>query len=101
MLFYPIPNSSSTLLDREKTIHIWRPDRDVIAEDVLAESGRAIDRRGWTSSHVWLDGSLSFVGDYAGGYLATVDRELAEDSEELTPLATGLVPNGSGEGGRL
>ena len=61
-------------LDREKTIHIWRPDLAVIAEDVLAESGRAIDRRGWTTSHVWLDGSLSFVGMRHDGYLATVDR---------------------------
>ena len=65
-------------LDREKTIHIWRPDFDVIAEDVLAESGREIDRRDWSTPHVWLDGSLSFVGKFVGyrndGYLATVDR---------------------------
>ena len=60
-------------LDREKTIHIWRPDLAVIAEDVLAESGRAMDRqRVWMTPHVWLDGSLSFVG--GTGYLATVDR---------------------------
>ena len=62
-------------LDREKTIHIWR--LDVIAEYFLAESGRAINRD-WATPHVWLDGSLSFVGRLVGdkndGYLATVDR---------------------------
>ena len=72
-------------LDREKTIHIWRPDFDVIAAHVLAESGRAIDRRGWMTPQVWLDGSLSFVGLDRDGYLATVDRCSSQEWVISTP----------------
>lgn len=61
-------------LERGETLHVWQPDFDAIADRVVADSGRTIDRRGWTTSHAWPDGSLAFLGLDRDGYMATVDR---------------------------
>lgn len=49
--------------------------------------GDALGYYAWLRSVIF-DGDISFSNDYR-----LLTDELAEDSEELTPLATGLVPN--------
>ena len=64
------------------TAHVWFPKPPGRVID-----GDALGYYAWLRS-IAFDGDISFSNDYR---LLTDD--FAEDSEELTPLATGLVPN--------
>ena len=64
------------------TAHVWFPKPPGRVID-----GDALTHYAWLRSVVF-DGDISFSNDYR-----LLTDEFAEDSEELTPLATGLVPN--------
>ena len=64
------------------TAHVWFPKPPGRVID-----GDALGYYAWLRSVVF-DGDSNFSNDYR-----LLTDELAEDSEELTPLATGLVPN--------
>ena len=64
------------------TAHVWFPKPPGRVID-----GDALGYYAWLRSVVF-DGDINFSNDYR-----LLTDELAEDSEELTPLATGLVPN--------
>ena len=64
------------------TAHVWFPKPPGRVID-----GDALGYYAWLRS-VAFDGDIDFSNDYR-----LLTDEFAEDSEELTPLATGLVPN--------
>ena len=72
------------------TAHVWFPNPPGRVID-----GDALGYYAWLRSVVF-DGDINFSNDYR-----LLTDEFAEDSEELTPLATGLVPNKSPPGSAL
>ena len=72
------------------TAHVWFPKPPGRVID-----GDALSYYAWLRSVVF-DGDINFSNDYR-----LLTDELAEDSAELTPLATGLVPNKAPPGSAL
>ncbi|MXY23743.1 MAG: hypothetical protein F4Y45_04370 [Acidobacteria bacterium] len=59
-------------LERQETIHAWRPDLDRVAERMRADRGRVLDRQQGMTPYVWPDGSLAFRG--LDAFLVMLDR---------------------------
>ena len=59
-------------LERQETVHAWRPNLDRVAERIRADSGRVLDRQAEMVPYALPDGSLVFRG--LDAFLVMLDR---------------------------